>query len=210
MTAGAAGASMETVHDVVVVAGGSSRRMGGVDKLALHDRTGRSLLDTAVAGALTTGASRVIVVGPPRALETGQDPADQDRVRWTQEDPPDGGPLAGLAAGLRETAADVVAVASADAPAAAEAIPTLVATTRPGTAAVLLDGGGRRTLCLAVGRDDALRALAGIGEPRDRSMRALFDGLEAIGVRVIEVVDTWGAADDVDTPGDAERLGWFD
>lgn len=192
---------------MVVVAGGSSRRMPGVDKLDLQDSGGRSLLATAIEGALATGADRVVVVGPTRPLRV-DGAADPARVTWTREDPPDGGPLAGLAAGLAEATADVVAVSAGDAPSAAEAVPTLVATARPGIAAVLLDGGGRRALCLAVARDDAVRALAGIGDARNRSMGALFDALADAGVRVIEVVDTWGAAADVDSPDDADRLGW--
>lgn len=208
---------IEGVHDVVVVAGGGSRRMGGRDKLALLDGSGRSLLSAAVAGARATGAGHVVVVGPERPLDLGDvdvGAASVARVTWTIEDPPGGGPVAGIAAGLAMVGTtDVVAVTSGDAPAAAEALPALldeVTSAGPGAAAVLLDACGRRTLCLAFHRSDAMTALAGLGDPHGSSVRAFLDALDASGVRVVEVPDTWGAAADIDTPDDAARMGWHD
>ncbi|NLU68644.1 NTP transferase domain-containing protein [Streptomyces sp. HNM0574] len=92
-------------HDAVVLAGGGARRLGGTDKPAVTVG-GRTLLDrvlTACAGAATT-----VVVGPRRPTARA--------VAWAREDPPGGGPLPALDAGLRHTTADTVLVLSADLP----------------------------------------------------------------------------------------------
>ncbi|MFD4240076.1 NTP transferase domain-containing protein [Streptomyces sp. NPDC058525] len=92
-------------YDAIVLAGGAARRLGGADKPALSVG-GRPLLDRvldACADAATT-----IVVG-------GRRPTARP-VRWTREDPPGGGPLAALDAGLRQTTAELVLVLSADLP----------------------------------------------------------------------------------------------
>ena len=81
---------LSTSFDAVVLAGGSGRRLGGVDKAAL-EVAGATLLDRVLLAS--AGAGRTVVVGPPR--RTVRD------VIWTLEDPPAGGPLAGLEAGLR-------------------------------------------------------------------------------------------------------------
>ncbi|HSX96463.1 MAG TPA: NTP transferase domain-containing protein [Streptomyces sp.] len=91
--------------DVVVLAGGAARRLGGADKPAVRVG-GRALLDrvlTACAGAGTT-----VVVAEPRPTARP--------VRWAREEPPGGGPLAALDAGLRHTTARHVLVLSADLP----------------------------------------------------------------------------------------------
>ncbi|MFE7767373.1 NTP transferase domain-containing protein [Streptomyces sp. NPDC057438] len=91
--------------DAVVLAGGAARRLGGADKPAVRVG-GRALLDrvlTACAGAGTT-----VVVAAPRPTARA--------VRWAREDPPGGGPLAALGAGLRHTTAPRVLVLSADLP----------------------------------------------------------------------------------------------
>ncbi len=72
----------------VVLAGGSGRRLGRLDKPGLLHH-GRRLVDIALAAvepALT------VVVGPDRVLPFG--------ILQTWEDPPGGGPAAGLLAGL--------------------------------------------------------------------------------------------------------------
>ncbi|SOD76124.1 molybdenum cofactor guanylyltransferase [Streptomyces sp. 1222.2] len=91
--------------DAVVLAGGAARRLGGADKPAVRVG-GRALLDrvlTACAGAATT-----VVVAEPRPTARP--------VRWAREEPPGGGPLSALGAGLRHTTARHVLVLSADLP----------------------------------------------------------------------------------------------
>lgn len=74
----------------VVLGGGRSRRMG-TDKLALPVAGGTVLARTCAAAL--SWADRVLVAGPVRP---GLDP----RVEFCGEDPPFGGPVAGLAAAL--------------------------------------------------------------------------------------------------------------
>jgi molybdopterin-guanine dinucleotide biosynthesis protein A len=81
----------EVLFDAVILAGGSGRRLGGVDKGALVV-AGLPLLDRVLLAS--AAARRTVVVGEPRPTVRS--------VVWTREDPPGGGPLAGLAAGMAE------------------------------------------------------------------------------------------------------------
>lgn len=74
--------------DAVILAGGRGSRLGGVSKPEL-EVDGRRLLDAALAAA--SGAERIVVVG---------DVPVPDGVLRTREDPPFGGPVAGLEAGM--------------------------------------------------------------------------------------------------------------
>ncbi|MGO2938493.1 MAG: NTP transferase domain-containing protein [Glutamicibacter arilaitensis] len=83
--------------DALVLAGGRGTRLGGAGKaeLQLH---GQRLVDRVVAATRKAGAARVIVVGP----DTAGTKAD-----WVvREDPPFAGPLAGIAAGLKELSSE--------------------------------------------------------------------------------------------------------
>lgn len=86
---------MTTSYDAVVPAGGAARRLGGTDKPALSVG-GRLLLDRVLAAC--EGADRTVVVGPRRPTVRP--------VRWAREEPPGGGPLPALAAGLAALDAD--------------------------------------------------------------------------------------------------------
>lgn len=91
--------------DAVVFAGGRGSRLGGVDKAALLVG-GLRLVDRAIAAARTTGAARVIVVGPGHAGEL----ADVT----VREDPPFAGPLAALAPALAEVRSPCVLLLACD------------------------------------------------------------------------------------------------
>lgn len=177
--------------DAIVVAGGRGRRLGGRDKPAL-EVAGRSLLDTALEAV--TAARITVVVGPKRPITRA--------VRWTWEEPADGGPLSALAAGLRALPrdSDVVAVLAADLPAVdADTVDTLVRAI-DGDGVVAADSSGRLQPLLAAYRAEALqRALAGIGEPHGQPMRRLLDMLK------LATLDVGSAAEDIDTPGDLAR-----
>ncbi|MFF5439896.1 NTP transferase domain-containing protein [Streptomyces achromogenes] len=136
-------------YDAVVLAGGAARRLGGTDKPGVRVG-GRALLDRVLAAC--AGARTTVVVAAPRPTARP--------VRWTREEPPGGGPLAALAAGLRHTTAGHTVVLSAD-------LPFL----RPGTlrrlltalrdtgadGALLTDAGGRDQPLVAAYRTAALR-----------------------------------------------------
>ncbi|MGW4163354.1 DUF6457 domain-containing protein [Streptomyces sp. NPDC004788] len=84
---------MTTAYDALVLAGGSARRLGGADKPGVRVG-GRPLLDRVLAGC--RDARRTVVVASPRATARP--------VEWTRENPPGGGPVAALDAGLRHLA----------------------------------------------------------------------------------------------------------
>ncbi len=94
-----------TAFDAVVLAGGTARRLGGIDKM-LVEVAGQRLIDRAVAAV--RAADRVVVVGEAR-----DGVAD---VTWAREEPPGGGPVAGLAAGLARVEASIVVLLAADLP----------------------------------------------------------------------------------------------
>ena len=113
--------SAESEYDAIVLAGGAGRRLGGVDKAAL-EVGGRTLLDRVLAALVD--ARRVVVVGPSRSLPPG--------VIVTSEQPPGGGPVAGLAAGLDLVEAPLVAVLACDLPfVTVDTLRTLLAALEP-------------------------------------------------------------------------------
>ena len=154
---------------VIVLAGGSSRRFGS-DKLGALLPDGRSVLDSCLLGM--PSAWDLVVVGPSRPVPS----AVSARVRWVRESPPGGGPLAGIAAGLDVVTADVVCVAPGDAPRAGEVLPLLVAALQADgsvAAAVLSDGEGRANPVLAAYRVVELRG-AIPDAPEDVPARSLL------------------------------------
>lgn len=178
----------------IVLAGGAGRRLGGTDKPALVVG-GQTLLDRAVAAAAGAGAAQVVVAGPRRDTAIP--------VTWTREDPPGGGPLAGLAAGLAalDVAPDAVVVLASDLPRVSSALVVrLLAGLGPDVDAVaVVDAAGWVQPLVAAYRAEPLRAaLDAVGDPRNRPVRALLEHL-----RVATLADD-GAAD-IDTPGDLAR-----
>lgn len=190
------------------MSGGTGRRLGGRDKDMLPV-AGRPLL--AYALDAVAGADRVVGVGPRR-------PVDRP-VTFVREDPPGSGPLAGLAAGVRATTADLVVALACDMPlVTAPVVSRLVATAaaqpgrirhdqrgalhdRRGDGAVLVDGDGRRQPLAAVYRRTSLvSVLDRIGDCSGRPMRALGDHLE-----LVEVPDPVAALD-LDTWDDLRRI----
>ncbi|WP_233552748.1 molybdenum cofactor guanylyltransferase [Jiangella rhizosphaerae] len=179
----------------VVLAGGAGRRLGGADKPGLVVG-GRTLLDRSVAAAHGAGITRIVVVGPRRETELP--------VVWTREDPPGGGPLAGLAAGLAalDLSPEALVVLAADLPRVSSAlVGRLLAGLGQDTDAVaVVDAAGWVQPLVAAYRTAPLRAaLDALGDPRDRPVRALLERL-----RVATLPDEDGAAD-IDTPGDLAR-----
>ncbi|HEY7224878.1 MAG TPA: molybdenum cofactor guanylyltransferase [Micromonosporaceae bacterium] len=189
----------------VVLAGGTARRLGGLAKPALPIG-GRPML-LRVLDAVP-GASPRVVVGPSSLA--GLLPGG---VLLTREEPPDGGPVAGLAAGVRLVPDEVaqVAVLSSDLPFLS---PTVLgglcaAVTGGADVAVLVDDKGRRQWLCAVWRRASLAGrLAALGEPGGLPMWQLVGG--------VAVRDVAGRSDppswfDCDTDDDLRRAEeWAD
>lgn len=163
--------------------------MSGVDKPMLEVR-GRSLLRRSVDAL--AAASPVVVVGPERDGFPG--------VRWTREDPPGGGPVAALAAGLAVAGdAELVAVLAGDLAAVTPSTVERLVAAVEADGAVVVDAGGRRQWLLGVWRTARLRSVLPAG-PAGVSLRSVFGAL-----RVAEVPERDGEAADVDTPEDRLR-----
>ena len=129
-----------------------------------------SLLERVLAAC--TGARRTVVVGPTRPTSRP--------VAWCREDPPGGGPVPALRAGLRHVTSPRVVVLAADLPfVTADAVELLVET----APAVLTDGDREQWLCGAW-ETEALRRAAADAGPR---LGRLLSGLRP------EVV-TWQGA----------------
>ncbi|MFI5549246.1 NTP transferase domain-containing protein [Streptomyces sp. NPDC051738] len=145
----AADAGSGDVYDAVVLAGGAARRLGGADKPGV--RVGaRALLDRVLAAC--ADARTTVVVADPRPTARP--------VTWAREDPPGGGPLAALDAGLRHTTAQRVVALSADLPFLDEGtVRRLLAALGTGGAdgALLTDADGRDQPLVAAYRASALR-----------------------------------------------------
>ncbi len=199
-----AGAGCPTgAWDAMVLAGGAGRRLGVPGSRVVKPEVvvaGRPLVDHALAAV--EGARRRVLVGSDALARPG--------VLTTLEDPPLGGPVAGIAAGLELLDRsgpgddDVVVVLACDVPRAGLVVPALVAAARePGAhAARLVDDDGCPQHLVAAFRYHALRrAVAGLRATHGASVRDLVAA-----VTFADVPDPGGAAADADTWPDVRRL----
>ena len=166
--------------EVIVLAGGTSRRWGGGDKLdaMLH---GRTLRQWTLDGAAQVG--EVIVAGPEHQ----------------------GGPLAAIAAVAPGVSAGLTWIVAGDQPlisrAAGQVRDALLASTA-GAAIAVGEAGPRRNTTGVMWRTEALlRRIAEIGDPSDRSAQLLFDGVDTIEVAVDPLLVA-----DCDTPAELAAL----
>ncbi|MFI6830819.1 molybdenum cofactor guanylyltransferase [Kribbella sp. NPDC050241] len=176
--------------DALVLAGGGSTRFGGVDK-AMLVLDGVTLLDRVLTA--TDAAVSTVVVGPVRTTCR--------EVGWTVEDPPSGGPVAGIAAGLAHGSAAVVLVLSCDLPWLTKAdVARLVDGLGDHDGHGLRDTDGRvQQLATAYRRTALAEAIRRIGDPRDKSVRRLVAELDLVWsdpTRAGDDVDTWADFDD--------------
>ena len=190
---------MSQEWDAIVLAGGRSSRLGGLDKSALVF-DGTTLLDRALAAV--GRARRVVVVGPNGLRERLP-----DQVGLVAEHPRFGGPAAATAAGvaaLRPDCAPRIALLAADLLYAAEALHELFAVGRLSAhvdGVVAADPRSRAQPLLALYTSVALgrataRDLQGV------SMRSLTSGMVLCSLRLPERLCA-----DIDTPIAAERHG---
>jgi len=192
-------------YDAIVLTGGGASRLGGVHKPGLL--VGGRTLGARVLAAVRD-AHRVVVVGPevPGTLV--------DLV--TREEPPGGGPVAALAAGLAAVRAPAVAALAGDLPFldAADVLDLRAALDAdPGAAAAVLVDDGRRDqpLC-SVWRTGALRAaVAAVGGPAGVPMRAVLAAAGPVVRRAPEARDGPPPWFDCDTDEDLRTArGWVE
>ncbi len=172
-------------YAAVVLAGGTAARMDGVDKAGV-EYAGRTLLEHALAAV--AGASEIVVVG--EAVPTSRP------VTFVWEDPPQGGPAAGLLAGVDALSRvpETVAVLAVDMPRLTPATVARLLTAAAGhDGAFLVDAGGRRQLAGVL--DAAVLARARPDDPHGLPLHRLlqtFD-LAEVGAAGDEArdVDTW-------------------
>ncbi|MGJ3508229.1 molybdenum cofactor guanylyltransferase [Enemella sp. A6] len=179
----------------IVLGGGRSRRMG-TDKLALPV-AGTTVLQRTCTAALTW-AEEVVVAGPAR-------PWSDERVRFAGEDPPFGGPVAGLAAALAalpDEPAEVLLLAGDLADPAAIVARLAAADLGPDGVVLLADDGWPQLLAGRY-RLQALRtALAAAPRLRDIGVHRVLGTLEL--ARIPTEADILG---DLDTPTQARAAG---
>lgn len=185
-----------TVFDAVVLSGGSSRRMGGQAKVGLTVG-GRPLL-ARVTGALA-GAARVVIVGDATFASRA------DVV--TREDPPGGGPVAAVGAGLAHVRSGVTVLLAGDLPfVTARAVETLVGALGHGDVVLAVDDAGRDQLLCAAWRTSALRAVvATLPAVSGAPMRALTDGVAVRRLQPPGDPPPWSDCDTADELAEARR-----
>jgi molybdopterin-guanine dinucleotide biosynthesis protein A len=134
-------------YAAVVLAGGRAARMGGQAKPQL-EVGGRAIIERVLA-AVPDAAPR-IVVGPPQPV-----PPD---VLVVREEPPRGGPVAAIKAGLGHVPGEVVALLAGDLPFLTAGLVRALRERLTGDGVLVVDDTGRDQLLLGVWRTAALRA----------------------------------------------------
>ncbi len=180
-------------YTAVVLAGGRAARLGGRAKPQLQVG-GRTML-AAVLDAVADAADRV-VVGPPQPVPDG--------VLVVREQPPGGGPVAALRAGLAEVSTDVVAVLAGDLPFLTAAVIAELRAGLTGNGVLVVDHGGRDQWLLGVWRTAALRtAVAGPAVPT--SLRRVLGPLSPQRLRPAVEPGRPPPWTDCDTPAELAR-----
>jgi molybdopterin-guanine dinucleotide biosynthesis protein A len=179
----------------IVLTGGQGRRLGDVDKagVLLGDRTSLDRVLDALAPDVP-----VVVAGPPRSVHRP--------VAFRGEQPPGGGPVAGIAAALGAVTTPYVGLIATDMPWAGGLLAGLVDQVAQGDVDAVLPvtpDQRRQPLCSAWSTDGLRDCLARLGDPRDRAVRELL-ALARVRQQPVDAA----AADllaDVDTPEDLRR-----
>jgi molybdopterin-guanine dinucleotide biosynthesis protein A len=171
----------------IVLTGGSAVRFEGADKASIE--VGGTTLIEHVLGALGE---------VPEVVVVGEEIVTSRPVTFLREDPPGGGPAAGLLAGLRgfPRLPRQVVVLAVDMPLVTTATVRRLMLSAEEDGAVLVDDTGRLQYLCALYRTDALLAAAPTdGEVPGSSMRGLVSGLILGRVPAVaweaQDVDTW-------------------
>jgi molybdopterin-guanine dinucleotide biosynthesis protein A len=137
-------------YTAVVLAGGRAARLGGQAKPQLIVGS-RSMLASVLA-AVADAAARV-VVGPAQPVP--------DDVLLVREQPPGGGPVAALRAGLARVDTDVIAVLAGDLPFLTADVIAELRRRLTADGVLVVDDSGRDQLLLGLWRTERLRAAVG-------------------------------------------------
>lgn len=165
--------------DVIIVAGGRGKRMGGIDKAAVTVN-GERLIDYLLDEVSVLDALQQVVVVSSRNLSI------RPGVKITAEDPPFSGPVAGILAGvteLRDAAAERTAILAVDAPESATLIPELNEALDGSDAqvAVIREAEGHlQPLCAVWDTESLWLALNEMGETADKPAKALIAAAGAV------------------------------
>lgn len=215
----------------LVLVGGRARRFGGAAK-PLLELGGSTPWERTLVALRECGVAPVVAVGPgwgDAGSGEGRAPttiAATAPVRWVREDPPFGGPVAAIAAGLPALGeAEWTLLLAGDLVHPADVVRTLCETVRAADDAAPRSerrtaGGGTggegtaaRVDAIVFRADDRAQwlagaycttavhaALAAIAEPSGAAARELLGGLPTRWIR-----DEDGVTADIDTPDDLER-----
>ncbi|WP_051050908.1 molybdenum cofactor guanylyltransferase [Nocardiopsis salina] len=180
-----------TATAAVVLAGGAARRMGGADKPGLVVG-GRTLLEGVVAAVRAHSAgAHVVVVGPERSSPAAE---------YVREDPPGGGPVPALRAGLARVQAPRTALLAADLPHLRAAdLAALEEAAEPGPGAVYSDAEGHPQWLTGLWHTEVLRRA--LEHYDGASLRRLLGPLEPV---LLSPADERAVAD-CDTPESLAR-----
>ncbi len=196
--------TFDGTFDGLVLAGGRASRLGGTPKPGVVV-AGATLLERALAA--TREARRTAVVGPDDGTSLPH------AALRTREDPPFGGPVAGIDAGLRaleehDDAAPLVLVLAVDVPRATGAVPRLrdaLAGSPAADGAYLATGAGPQWL-VGLYRRAPLRAALDAVRDAAGSVHGLPVRRLVARLTCVEVRDDAGLSADVDSWDDVTRL----
>jgi molybdopterin-guanine dinucleotide biosynthesis protein A len=171
----------------IVLSGGSAVRFQGADKASI-EIAGPTLLEH-VLGALAE---------VPEVVVVGDEVITSRPVGFVREDPPGGGPAAGLLAGLAgfPRPPRLVAVLAVDMPLVTTATVRRLMLSAEEDGALLVDADGRRQYLCAIYRVEALLSAAPpLAQQHGLPMRALVSELQLAEVPALSWeardVDTW-------------------
>ena len=155
--------------NTIILTGGTSKRFGSDKSEALIN--GKTLLQI-----LASGLSDLIIVGPR---------TDIDAI-YVREEPIGTGPVAAIAAGMKEVDSELVAIFATDMPFSPKLLPQLKSALIH-DAALPLDSYGFIQPLAGLYRSDKLRnALKSLGTPDNKSVKELIAKLQIDQVPLVE------------------------
>jgi molybdopterin-guanine dinucleotide biosynthesis protein A len=180
---------------LVLLTGGTSRRFGSDKSQAQIN--GRSIFDF-IVGSIPDSIP-LIIVGPDPKTSTDRD------FTVVSENPPSGGPVAGLMAGLAQAKFDLLILLATDMPFALSYVLSLMDLLEKEDDAILFqDSKGFLQPLAGIYRRSALvKRFTELGDPTGESMRRFISTLKIQAVTMTQEVET--AFIDIDTPADYER-----